>query len=179
MSSQSSPSSEDDPQSGPAVDQPTTDQRDARARREDMDIALLKQGGIYAVTGVSGQTYRVDITDKSCTCPDAQERDPQGGCKHVRRVKLELDWGTIPRPDGKLPARALEMVPVDESDKSVVSDADYQQERAAIIDVIQEREEEIAHLQSEIEALEFVTDVLETIADPDAEFSLDALEVDR
>lgn len=146
-----------------------------RAREEDMDVALLKQGGIYEVEGTTGQAYRVDITEQSCTCPDSQNRNPNGGCKHIRRVELELDQGTIPRPDGKLPIPISRTDEVDDHDGAPPSDVNYQQERAAIIDAIQDREEEIARLQSEIEALEFVTDTLKAITDPATEFSLDEI----
>ena len=144
-----------------------------------MDVALLKQGGIYAVTGESGQSYRVDITEKSCTCPDSQDRDPENGCKHVRRVAIEIEEETVPGPDGKLPMSALETTVhdagVDSDLDEDLDDANYQQAEAAVIDAIQGREEEIARLQSEIEALEFVTQTLSTIRDPDAVFSLDTI----
>lgn len=172
--------------------------RTVRAREEEMDVALLKQGGIYEVEGTSGTTYRVDITTRSCTCPDADQHAPDGGCKHVRRVALELEAGIIPRPDGKLPDVATSLGEVDtpfaefvervggrldngDSPKKGSSETivDYQQEQAAIIDAMQEREESIARLQAEIEALEFVAETLETLADPDAEFSLDAIRPDH
>jgi hypothetical protein len=138
-----------------------------------MDVALLKQGGIYSVTGESGETYTVDLIDETCTCPDYQDRDPDGGCKHVRRVAIEVDEETVPRPDGKLPTSAL--TTSIQEDNDIRENADYQQAEAAIIDAIQDREEEIARLQSEIEALEFVTDTLETIRNPDEDFSLAAI----
>ena len=144
-----------------------------------MDVALLKQGGIYAVTGESGETYTVDIIDGSCTCLDYRDREPEDGCKHVRRVAIEIEEETVPRPDGKLPTSALETTVHDAGVNSDLDedldDADYQQAEAAVIDAIQDREEEIARLQSEIEALEFVTQTLSTIRDPDAVFSLDTI----
>lgn len=144
-----------------------------------MDVALLKQGGIYSVTGESGETYTVDLIDKTCSCPDYQDREPEGGCKHVRRVAIEVDEETVPRPDGKLPMSALITSTQESDDYDAREDADYQQAEAAIIDAIQDREEEIARLQSEIEALEFVTDTLETIRNPNEEFSLDAIRDQR
>ena len=144
-----------------------------------MDVALLKQGGIYSVTGESGETYTVDLIDETCTCPDYQDRDPEGGCKHVRRVAIEVEEETVPRPDGKLPTSALTTSIQEDDDNDVREDADYQQAEAAISDAIQDREEEIARLQSEIEALEFVTDTLEAIRNPDEDFSLDAIRDQR
>lgn len=143
-----------------------------------MDVALLKQGGIYSVTGESGETYTIDIIDETCTCPDYQDREPEGGCKHVRRVAIEVEDETVPRPDGKLPTSAL-TTSAQGAHNDVRDDADYQQAEAAIIDAIQDREEETARLQSEIEALEFVTDTLEAIRDPDEDFSLDAIRDQR
>jgi len=144
-----------------------------------MDVALLKQGGIYSVTGESGETYTVDLIDETCTCPDYQDRDPEGGCKHVRRVAIEVEEETVPRPDGKLPTSALTTSIQEDDDNDVREDADYQQAEAAIIDAIQDREEGIARLQSEIEALEFVTDTLEAIRNPDEDFSLDTIRDQR
>lgn len=141
-----------------------------------MDVALLKQGGIYTVTGESNGTYQVDLLAGTCTCPDYEEREPEGGCKHVQRVKMELEANTIPRPDGKLPDSALAAATAYEADAPVdASMGDAQHAEAAIMDAIQDREEEIARLQSEIEALEAVTDTLAALRDPDEEFSLDVI----
>ncbi|MFB6135463.1 MAG: hypothetical protein ABEJ04_01765, partial [Halobacteriaceae archaeon] len=112
----------------------------------------------------------------TCTCPDYEEREPEGGCKHVQRVKMELEANTIPRPDGKLPDSALAAATADAADTPADSaKADAQHAEAAIIDAIQEREEEIARLQSEIEALEAVTDTFAALRNPDEEFSLDVI----
>lgn len=78
------------------------DGRTRRARIEQMDVWLLQAGGVYCVHSASGRTYRVDVCEKSCTCPDFQKRELSDGCKHLRRVQLELDAGTVPRPDGRL-----------------------------------------------------------------------------
>lgn len=76
--------------------------RERRARTEQMDVWLLRAGGIYGVQSASGNTYRVDIGVGSCTCPDDRERDLPGGCKHRRRVRLEIERGTVPQPDGRV-----------------------------------------------------------------------------
>lgn len=144
-----------------------------------MNVALLKQGGIYSVTSESGETYTVDVIDETCTCPDYQKREPEDGCKHVRRVAIEIEEETVPRPDGKLPTSALTAAIQGGDDNFARDDGNYQQAEAAIIDAIQDREEEIARLQSEIEALEFVTDTLEVVRDPGKDFSLDAIRDQR
>jgi len=91
-----------------AVDENTQSQNDLeprtkRAVTEAMDASLLSKGGRYEVQSASGNRYEVDVIDKSCTCPDWQQRSPEGGCKHLRRVDHEIKQGRVPRPDGRLP----------------------------------------------------------------------------
>ncbi len=69
-----------------------------------MDDSLLSKGGRYEVQSASGNRYEVDVVDESCTCPDWQQRSPEGSCKHLRRVDREIKRGRVPRPDGRLPA---------------------------------------------------------------------------
>lgn len=94
----------------PAVDedecQEENDPRTERARTEEMDVSLLRKGGVYEVQSASGNTYEVDVASKTCTCPDFTKRQPSGGCKHLRRADIEIHSGTVPRPDGRLPATA-------------------------------------------------------------------------
>ncbi|GAB3700429.1 hypothetical protein GCM10028858_15050 [Halorubrum pallidum] len=71
-----------------------------------MDVSLLRKGGVYEVQSASGNTYEVDVASKTCTCPDFTKRRPSGGCKHLRRVDIEIRSGNVPRPDGRLPATA-------------------------------------------------------------------------
>ena len=78
--------------------------RTKRAVAEAMDVSLLSKGGRYEVQSASGNRYEVDVIDKSCTCPDWQQRSPEGGCKHLHRVDHEIKQGRVPRPDGRLPA---------------------------------------------------------------------------
>lgn len=77
--------------------------RTQRAREEDMDVSLLKKSGVYEVHSESGNIYEVDIIGESCTCLDRQQREPEGGCKHMRCVAMEVNAGELPRPDGRLP----------------------------------------------------------------------------
>lgn len=37
----------------------------------------------------SGVWYDVDLNRDLCTCPDAQFRNPEGGCKHAHRAAYE------------------------------------------------------------------------------------------
>jgi len=78
--------------------------RTKRAVAEAMDVSLLSKGGRYEVQSASGNRYEVDVIKESCTCPDWQQRSPEGGCKHLRRVDHEIKRGRVPRPDGRLPS---------------------------------------------------------------------------
>jgi hypothetical protein len=80
-----------------------TDHRTRRAREEQMDVSLAQKGGIYEVRSASDNTYEVDISMGTCSCLDWQKREPDGGCKHIRRVDMEIEAGDVPRPDGRLP----------------------------------------------------------------------------
>ncbi|WP_226013594.1 hypothetical protein [Halomicrobium salinisoli] len=77
---------------------PDDDPRTERAKTEDMDVSLLKKGGIYEVHSASDSYYDVDVVSGECSCPDTADR-----CKHLRRVDLEITAGLVPRPDGRLP----------------------------------------------------------------------------
>jgi hypothetical protein len=75
-----------------------------RAVAEGMDVSLLSKGGRYEVQSTSGNRYEGDVIDESCTFPDWQQRSPEGGRKHLRRVDHEIKQGRVPRPDGRLPS---------------------------------------------------------------------------
>ena len=84
--------------------QDTLEPRTRHAVDETMNASLLAKGGRYEVQSASGNRYEVDIIGESCTCPDWQQRTPEGGCKHMRRVDHEIKQGRVPRPDGRLPS---------------------------------------------------------------------------
>ena len=83
------------------------DPRERRAREEEMDVSLLRKGGVYEVCSESENTYRVDVAGGTCTCLDWQQREPDGGCKHLRRVDAEIKAGDVPRPDGRVADRLV------------------------------------------------------------------------
>lgn len=96
-----------DDQSSPndSIEKPTTETlspRSRRAREEQMDVTLARIG-VYTVHSQSGSVYEVNVFETSCTCPDCHRNSPEDGCKHIRRVKLEIRNETVPRPDGRLP----------------------------------------------------------------------------
>jgi hypothetical protein len=52
--------------------------------------------GLYVVVSHTGNDYLVDSRTGACECPDARHRDPDGGCKHVRRVRYATGETPIP-----------------------------------------------------------------------------------
>lgn len=52
--------------------------------------------GCWLVYAEDGSEYRVDAETGSCTCDDAFYRDPEGGCKHLRRVEFLTGDRDIP-----------------------------------------------------------------------------------
>jgi hypothetical protein len=71
------------------------EQRDVRALTEKQTVLSLG-GGIYSVTTESGSEYRVDSQEGRCTCPDFKHRNPEGGCKHLRRLSFARGDTPIP-----------------------------------------------------------------------------------
>jgi len=77
------------------------DPRTRRALSEELDVRFGEQGSTYVVEGSRGIGYLVDLDAETCTCPDFRNRAPDGGCKHLRRVDIEVRVGTVPAPDGQ------------------------------------------------------------------------------
>ena len=86
----------------------TLDQRTQRAVGEDMSITPHGTG-IYRIRSQSGGTYLVDLpaeegetpsrSSATCTCPDYESRKQGDSCKHIRRVKLDIAFEGLPRPE--------------------------------------------------------------------------------
>lgn len=76
------------------------DPRTKRALSEDMEVHFGERGSTYEVHSEQGEVYAVDVEAWTCTCADWTDREPSGGCKHLRRLDLEIRTGTVPRPDG-------------------------------------------------------------------------------
>lgn len=79
--------------------------RDVRALTEYLtvleDVGRAKGAdGLYLVVSQSGSEYLVDARTGACECPDAEHRNPEGGCKHVRRVAYATGERPIPAIDG-------------------------------------------------------------------------------
>jgi hypothetical protein len=83
------------------IDQPET--RDIRALSDAMlvlpeRLTIPSDGvapGMFLVQTTSEQ-YVVDPSLGACTCADAEYRAPDGGCKHVRRVRFETGARELP-----------------------------------------------------------------------------------
>jgi len=71
------------------------EQRDVRALTEYLTV-IPHGGDTYEVVSQSGSSYSVDAREGHCTCPDYQRREPEGGCKHSRRVRFETGREAIP-----------------------------------------------------------------------------------
>ena len=76
--------------------------RTIRALTESMSVLSLDgtpiedpDTTIVSVTTESGSCYDVDVREGRCSCPDAKHRDPDGGCKHVRRARIAVGAATV------------------------------------------------------------------------------------
>lgn len=93
-----------------AINQNETEQQetidvdvDPRTRRacEGCMIVVPRRNGsgqfdVYSANNGTNKTYAVDLRAETCSCPDFERREPAGGCKHVRRVKLGLGLMAVP-----------------------------------------------------------------------------------
>jgi hypothetical protein len=83
------------------------EERDVRALTEKMSV-IPEGRDIYSVSTESGREYTVNTRERRCNCPDGQYHDPEGGCKHLRRVKYATGetplpaWGDIDAVDNLL-----------------------------------------------------------------------------
>lgn len=90
------------PQEGTdCIDNTDIDKRTVRALTEVMTV-LPEQGrvrgaeALYLVISGSGSEYLVDTRNESCECPDSEHRNPENGCKHVRRVRFATGERPVP-----------------------------------------------------------------------------------
>lgn len=86
-----------------------------RTRRACVESMVVHPHGggssMFDVYNVRGEMYTIDLRDGVCSCLDYVNREPSGGCKHIRRVRLEF---TLP-PFEVVPAaiRAEHTAPTD------------------------------------------------------------------
>ena len=80
-----------------AQERAATDLADRTVRALTDDLLVVEDApGLFQVYGEDGDEYTVDADSGACTCPDAEYRDPEGGCKHVRRVAFHTGARTVP-----------------------------------------------------------------------------------
>jgi len=73
----------------------TIEERDRRAATEAMAV-VLEAPDLARVYSGTDSDYRVDARGPACECADYRYREPVGGCKHIRRVKMALGIREIP-----------------------------------------------------------------------------------
>ncbi|MFC7044317.1 hypothetical protein ACFQH6_20630 [Halobacteriaceae archaeon GCM10025711] len=71
------------------------DERDVRAAGEYLFVDETALD-LYHVYSEDGRQHLVDFRTGMCTCEDAQYRTPEDGCKHYRRVEMQLGQRSIP-----------------------------------------------------------------------------------
>jgi hypothetical protein len=91
------------PTSQESIDaEPTVDPRTRRACEGCMVVVLHGDASgifdVYSATDGHNEIYTVDLRAETCECGDYEHRQPESGCKHIRRVKLGL--GIMPLPAG-------------------------------------------------------------------------------
>lgn len=71
------------------------DARDVRALTDYL-LVVEEAPDLFLVYGEDGDEYTVDADTGACTCPDAEYRHPEGGCKHARRVAFHIGARDVP-----------------------------------------------------------------------------------
>ena len=81
---------------------------DARTRRAATEhMTVVEEGrGLFEVTTASGSAYTVDLRENVCSCADSMYRNPAAGCKHLRRVKMEVGQVNLDQLEARLAATA-------------------------------------------------------------------------
>jgi len=121
--------------------QPEVDARTVRAAREHMTVIEEAQA-LFSVTTQSGSEYTVDLREGVCSCPDYAHREPEGGCKHLRRTRIEV---------GQVDIEALEESLSKQAD-------DIQQDAAELIQAADELGETATELEDAVERLREVAE---------------------
>jgi len=79
---------------------PDLEKRTRRALEEYITILPNAGNGdgetIVTAVSESGSSYTVDVREGRCGCPDSEHRNPDGGCKHLRRARFALGLRRVP-----------------------------------------------------------------------------------
>jgi len=98
--------------------QPDIEPRTLRAATEHMTV-IEEARSLFSVTTQSGSEYEVDLRLGVCSCADFRNREPEGGCKHLRRVRIEV---------GQVDTDALESRLAETADDLEANAADLEQQ---------------------------------------------------
>ncbi|MDB9279991.1 hypothetical protein PN416_06330 [Halorubrum ezzemoulense] len=88
--------------------QPDVEPRTVRAATEHMSV-IEEAPAMFSVTTQSGSEYDVDLREGVCSCPDYRNREPEGGCKHLRRTRLTVGQVDIEALETKLVETAADL----------------------------------------------------------------------
>lgn len=91
-----------------------------RAQYQDISITKQLDEFRYKVSGSRDIVYEIDLREPSCTCPDWEDQQPKGGCKHILKVKLERGEVDEPSPSGgyTVPSTSKSSTNINESEYS-------------------------------------------------------------
>mgnify|MGYP006290748019 CR=1 FL=1 len=120
--------------------QPDIEPRTIRAATEHMTV-IEEARSLFSVTTQSGSEYTVDLREPACTCPDFEHRSEQlgeQGCKHVRRVRLEV---------GQVDTDALEARIVETADDLDANAADLEQQAQELAETAEELRDALNRLE--------------------------------
>lgn len=98
--------------------------RTVRALTETL-LVVEDAPGLFRVYSEEGDEYTVDDETGTCTCPDAEYRAPDGGCKHYRRVQFHTGARAVPEwvdRDAMDPLLVEQIESIDTETTAVVTD---------------------------------------------------------
>ena len=120
--------------------QPDIEPRTVRAATEHMTV-IEEDPAMFSVTTQSGSEYTVDLREEVCSCPDFRNREPEGGCKHLRRTRMEVGQEDVESLEEELERTASEL---EMSAQELESKAQDISEQAAELEEAKERLQEVA-----------------------------------
>lgn len=120
--------------------QPDVEPRTIRAATEHMTV-IEEAPAMFSVTTQSGSEYTVDLREGVCSCPDYRNREPEDGCKHLRRTRIEMGQVDVESLEEELERTASEL---EMSAEELESRAQEISEQAAVLENAIDRLQEVA-----------------------------------
>ena len=120
--------------------QPDVEPRTVRAVTEHMTV-IEEAPAMFSVTTQSGSEYMVDLREGVCSCPDYRNREPEGGCKHLRRTRLRVGQVDVETLTSELERTASEL---EMSAEQLEQQAQDLSEEASTLEAAIERLQEVA-----------------------------------